>query len=196
MPSPKRWHPVSRDLNDDAELWAFTEEFGDRAIRIWLEVLAILDRTENHWRLNGDWLGTISRKVRLYPKKVSASVLWMTKKGWLSVKEQDSDGSPLVLESPNYWKYHKRRDAKAEMEGADKGTIMAPSYPNLPFPNHPNRKEEKEILRSGSSEQERGRGRNAVGRAMREEDLPPHLREVEEFSPLGSTLKEICRRLH
>lgn len=97
MPSPKRWHPVSRDLNEDAELWAFTEEFGDRAIRIWLEVLSILDRTENHWRLNGDWLGTISRKVRLYPKKVYSSVLWMTKKGWLSVKEQDSDGSPLVL---------------------------------------------------------------------------------------------------
>lgn len=194
MPSPKRWHPVSRDLNEDAELWAFTEEFGDRAIRIWLEVLAILDRTENHWRLNGDWVGTISRKVRLYPKKVSASVLWMTEKGWLLIKEQDSNGSPLVLESPNYLKYHKRRDTKAGTDEIDAGTSKAPSYPNLPFLNNPKPREEKE--RSGSSEQEKSQLPRVVGRRMREQDLPDFLRETEDFTPMGTILKETMRRLH
>lgn len=194
MPSTKRWHPVSRDLNDDSELWQFTEEFGDRPIRVWLEVLAILDRTENHWRLTGDWSGTLSRKVRLYPKKVSSSVLWMIKKGWLLIKEHDSDGSPLVLESPNFWKYHKRRDAKPDTNGIDAGTNKAPSYPNLSFLNHPNQREEEE--RSGSSEQERSQGQRVVGRAKKEEDLPAFLRETEDFTPMGAILKETMRRLH
>lgn len=136
MPSPKRWHPVSRDANDDPELWEFTDRFGDRSIRIWLEVFAQIDRHENNWRLIGDCVGTLSRKCRASRKKVRAAIEWMIQKEWLEVLERDAEGFSSVLAARNYWKYHKRREPNGAMHGhqteATRDREMAPSYPNLP----------------------------------------------------------------
>lgn len=161
MPTPKRWHPVSRDLNQDPELWAFTNRFGDRYLRLWLEVVALIDQHDNAWRLTGDWVGTLSRKVRGSVKNCSAAIGWMLEKEWLIVLERSADGSPLVLSTRNFWKFHKRREPSRAAQAPDGRTVntvdMAPSYPNL---SDPNLHGEKEI-------QERTEGKEGIGEVVR-----------------------------
>ena len=120
MPTPKRWHPISRDLNDDPEAWELTDTFGDRALRIHLEVLSTLDKTENSWRLTGHWLAGLSRKVRQQPATVWRVILWMLEKGWLIAEETAADGSPTILKARNYWKYHKMRESSGAKLDTDK----------------------------------------------------------------------------
>lgn len=107
------------DINDDPEVWEFTDTFGDRASRTWDEVLSILERTQNRWRLAGDWSVSISRKVRQTSANVRRQVDWMVAKGWLLVDERSTDGSPLVLSARNHWKFHKREEHKAKPSGND-----------------------------------------------------------------------------
>lgn len=99
-------------------------------------------------------------------------------------------GSDIRVTIPNLAKYRDEYSQKSR-HAPDTRRIMSASESE-------SEKEGKEILRSGSgsSEQERSQERNAVGRVTREEDLAPHLREVEGLTSLGSTLKEISRRLH
>ena len=139
MPTPKRWHPVSRDLNDDHEVWELTTMFGDRALRIHLEVFAILDKTENRWRLAGQWLAGLSRKVRQKPATVRRVIGWMLEKDWLVAEESAADGQPTILSARNYWKYHKYREPSGAKLAPDnernRSLDRVPSYPNLPYPN-------------------------------------------------------------
>ena len=101
-------------------------------------------------------------------------------------------GSDIRVTIPNLAKYRDEYSQKSR-HAPDTRRIMSASESE-------SEKEGKEILRSGSgsgsSEQERSQGRNDVGRVTREEDLAPHLREVEGLTSLGSTLREISRRLH
>ena len=137
MPRPKRYFPVSREVNDDAELWALTDEFGDRTFRLWMEILACLDKTENRWKLAGDWLAVVSRKVRQQPATVWRTLHWMMDKHWLTAKKAAADGSPVILSSPKYWKYHrfKERDGSVQDSDEEAGTAPLLPYPNLPYPN-------------------------------------------------------------
>ena len=112
MPVPKRWHPVSRDLNDDPEVWELTVRFGDRAVRVLLEVLANIDKTENHWLLSGRWNETLARKVRMKSKTIQRILCWMVNKGWLEVMDASTEGQPLAYRAPNYAKYHRTRETK------------------------------------------------------------------------------------
>ena len=136
MPTPKRWHPISRDLNDDPEVWELTDMFGDRAIRIHLEVFATLDKTENEWRLTGQWLAGLSRKVRQQPATVRRVIDWMLIRGWLIAKESASDGHTTILSARNYLKYHKRREPRSAELGPQtehkRSHDRVPPYPNLP----------------------------------------------------------------
>lgn len=131
MPVPKRWHPVSRDLNDDPEVWELTETFGDRAVRLWLEILGILDKTENRWRLTGTLLPSLSRKVRMKPETIRASLEWMVVKGWLVATEFSADGSPLAYSASKYAKYHRIRGTKEE-PSLDLTNQTKPNLPYLP----------------------------------------------------------------
>lgn len=138
MPSPKRWYPESRDVNEDPEVWELTDTFGERALRLKLEVFALIDRSENRWRLSGQWLASLSRKVRQQPATVWSALRWMVDKGWLTIEETAADGSPLVLSARNYWKYHKRRESHGAQCVSTVGADTGPSLPNLSFPNIPN----------------------------------------------------------
>lgn len=137
MPTPKRWHPVSRDLNDDPELWDFTETFGDRYLRLWLEILSMIDKSENRWRVTGQWLASLSRKVRGSVATSRRAIDWLILNQWITVEERSADGSPLVFSSRNYWKFHKSREPK----GAPLGSVAGPKKslsglpPNLSEPN-------------------------------------------------------------
>lgn len=154
MPVPKRYFHCSQELNNDAELWEFTREFGDRALRTWLQILVFLDRSENQWRLSGDWLGTLSRMVRQSSANCSRQVAWLLAKQWLVSHESSPDGSPLILKSVNWAKYNRSREHKGSKLTPDTGTqrerVPHPSYPtptpNLPIPTPtPKIKKEKRI---------------------------------------------------
>jgi hypothetical protein len=131
MPVPKRWCPVSRDINDDPEVWELTDVFGDRSLRILLEVIAIIDRTENDWRLTGHWVPSLSRKVRQQPSRIQEVIDWMIVKGWLRVGERATDGSPSVLRATNYAKYHRLREPKRNEDGS---LSSSPSRDLSPLP--------------------------------------------------------------
>lgn len=96
-------------------------------------------------------------------------------------------GSEMTVTIPNLAKYRDEYSQKSRQAPDAHRTISASESES--------EKEKKKLLRSGSSEQERSQ-RGKVGRYVSEEDLPKHLRQVEEFNPIGPTIKEIVRRLH
>lgn len=148
MPIPKRYFHCSQELNSDPEVWAFTTMFGDRALRTLIQILVFLDKSGNRWRLSGDWLSTLSRMVRQSPVNVSRQIGWMVANGWLRALEVAADGSPLVLEAPNWLKYNRRQEHKGSTSVPDTGadidpllTIPTPS-PSLTVPT-PKKEEER-----------------------------------------------------
>ena len=104
-----RHFPVSQEINSDPQVWELTDTFGDRAIRTWLEILAILDREKNKWKLVDGWETVISRKVRQSPATVSRIVGWMLANGWLIAGQLLANGQPEVLSAPKFAKFHKLR---------------------------------------------------------------------------------------
>ena len=140
MPRYKRYGPISHDINADAEVWEFTKLFGDRSYRTLVEVLMIIDRHENRWRMVGDWSGNLSRKVRQSVANVRRQIRHMVAVGWLLVEETAADGSPLVVSAAKYAEYHRSRETKKQVHGTTKGnkqtTFRVPpilSYPNLTY---------------------------------------------------------------
>lgn len=151
MPTPKRWFPCSRDINDDPEVWELTSRFGDRALRLWLEVLAGLDKTDNCLRLSGDWMNSWARKVRQEKKTIQTAIQWMIEKGWLTVDERAADGAPAILSAPNYWKYHRSVERK-----------QGPPFPNLPVPNIKENIHREKGIRTGAGSFEEKNYRDGV----------------------------------
>jgi len=96
-------------------------------------------------------------------------------------------GSDIRVTIPNLAKYRDEYSQKSRHAPDPHRTMSASESES--------EKERKEILRSGSSEQDRSQTRK-VGRSMREEDLPEFLQEVEGFSMIGPIAKEIMRRMH
>ncbi len=110
MPRIKRWFPVSQDFNDDGSLWDFTEKFGDRSLRLWLEICAILDKTENRWEMTESSCKAVFRKARIRLATGWLAVGWLLRSRWLAVPQRLQTGQVGVYGSPNYWKYHPRAE--------------------------------------------------------------------------------------
>lgn len=88
MPSPKRWFAVSREINGDSEVWELEDRFGPHAFRLWLEILSRLDENDNRLRIDPAWIKVMARRVRMSPRGVVGSILWMiVKGGWLTVSK-------------------------------------------------------------------------------------------------------------
>jgi hypothetical protein len=98
---------VNQSINDDDETWMLTNDFGDRSLRIWLEVLSILERNNNVWKCTMEGIRAIARKVRQSVATVQRVVGWMLAKGWLATHQQVVDSSSVLLGSPKYSFYHK-----------------------------------------------------------------------------------------
>ena len=132
MPVPKRYFHCSQEIIADPEMWEFTDTFGDRSIRTWLQILIYLDRSANEWRLTGDWLAVLSRTVRQSSANLRRQIGWLTAKGWLIVGEQAADGSPLILKSPNWLKYNRTQEQKRNGTIPDQGAVHDPllSFPS------------------------------------------------------------------
>ncbi len=110
------YFPVSQDINSDPEVWELTDKFGDRALRVWLEILSIADR--NNGTLPGHWEhypSILAGRCKSTTRHLRAVCEWVAR--WLVI---DSQGVASVR---NYSKYHKIR--------ADRST--APNPPNQPI---------------------------------------------------------------
>lgn len=97
-----RYFPVSQDINADPEVWELTDRFGDRALRVWLEILSIADR--NNGYLPGLWINypsILAGRCKSTARHLREVCEWVTR--WLEV---DSQGVARVR---NYSKYHKTR---------------------------------------------------------------------------------------
>lgn len=142
MPRVKRYFPVSHDINEDPEVWEFTNSFGDRALRTWMEVLRILDRTENHWLATAEAMEGVSRKVRQRLATVQQQVSWMLARGWLLTHEPPANGLPVVYYSPKYWEYHRRPEHKGNITSSQDGSLR--TFPSHTEPNLKKKREKKE----------------------------------------------------
>lgn len=127
MPRIKRWMPINQDINGDHELWHLTDTFGDRAMRLWLEVLSILERTENQWRLTPGWLAALSRRCRQSSAKCSRIIRHCMAVGWLIGRGESTDGWPSILSSPKYAEYHKTRGINKPTPGKQTGSLPSES---------------------------------------------------------------------
>lgn len=156
MPVPKRYFHCSQEIIADPEMWEFTDTFGDRSIRTWLQILIYLDRSANEWRLTGDWLAVLSRTVRQSSANLRRQIGWLTAKGWLIVGEQAADGSPLILKSPNWLKYNRTQEQKRNGTIPDQGAVHDPLLsfpsptPSLSVPT-PKIKKKKELNTSATA---------------------------------------------
>ncbi len=157
MPVPKRWFHCSRDINEDPEVRELCNRFGLSGLRLFLEVMAIIDKTENVWRLSGDYIGSLSVKVGCKPGTTRQVLQFMEDKDWLrcdllpgnnqvTTEQQPSKnmartgeehGKNMVYTAPNYAKYYKRREPKTD----ELGSPPILPFPSRPFPNHEEKKE-------------------------------------------------------
>ncbi len=128
VPVPKRYFHCSRDINDDPEVRELCNRFGLSGLRLWLEVLASIDKTENEWHLSGDYIGSLSFKVGCKPGTTRQALQFMEGKNWLRCEVLPDNN--MVYMCPKYWRYHKRREPKTDMSGSP--PIL--SVPSLPFP--------------------------------------------------------------
>lgn len=139
MPRIKRWFPVSQDINDDDEMWEFTSTFGDRAFRTWMEILKILDKNENRFRLSEEGYASLSRRLRQTSANLRRQVGWLLARGWLASLEPPAEGLPVVLYAPNYWKFHGIREKNGEEKKSHNSPLRTePSEPNLKDTDKPN----------------------------------------------------------
>jgi hypothetical protein len=114
MPKIKRWFPVSHDINSDPEVWALTDEFGDRGLRAWLEILSIADRNEGVISTPPeDLVRAFSIKLNTTQDRSRRVLRWFEDRSW-TVRD------PL-LRVRNYKEFHRTR-----------GTGKAPSEPSEP----------------------------------------------------------------
>lgn len=114
------YFPVSQDINSDEEVWELTETFGDRSLRVWLEILSIADR--NNGILPGRWErypSLLAARCKSTTRHLVTVCKWLTR--WLDI---DSEGVARVR---NYPKYHKTRAERSP----------APNPPNHPILTDP-----------------------------------------------------------
>lgn len=119
-------------------------------MRTWLQILIYLDRSANQWRLAGDWLAVLSRTVRQSSANLRRQIGWLVEKRWLMVAEQATDGSPLVLKSPNWLKYNRTQEHKRNGTIPDQGAVEDPLLsfpsPSLSVPSPKDKEEEKSAV--------------------------------------------------
>lgn len=84
MPSQKWWFKVNEDINRDEDVWAMTDRFGDRSLRVWLEILSIAHRTAGELPYSRDRMAkSCARSARMTATKCALLLDWMVAESWL-----------------------------------------------------------------------------------------------------------------
>ena len=134
---PKRWFHMNQDINQDPEFEYFCKKCGLAGVRFFIEAMAILDKTDNHWCLHKNWnMNTLARRCGTQSKQILNSYQTMLELSWIKVAT-DSEQS-MYIYAPNFLKYRGNRVHEHAM------TITQSSTPpSLPFPNLTKPKKER-----------------------------------------------------
>jgi len=161
MPRIKRWFPVSQSINQDPEIWEMTEAFGERALRVWLEILSIGDRNEGVLKgtIEG-WAGVLMsvysqrnpRWVNRDLETLQRLLRWLSERGLIIIRDgseslqkgfkklseaaqkavRDVSNPSLII--VNYGKYHKTWELERNPIGIRRGSLPSePSEPSEPI---------------------------------------------------------------
>ena len=139
MPRIKRWFHCSQDLNRDPEYRAYVARFGLPGARLWTEILAILDRTDNYWDIHtGFDLGLLASTCESKKAHMLACYDHLRNMKWLRVGLDVSN--KMFIYAPKWAEYNKRREHDGSMK--DTSREQPGTYPT-PTPT-PTPKKEKE----------------------------------------------------
>jgi hypothetical protein len=165
MPSHTQWFKVTQDINSDPEMWELREKYGDRAVFLWLEMLAIAAR--NRGVVGPDNEHTIKQlrvKCRLMMSTSRAALQWMTSHSWVNRGE--------MITIVKWSKYNRTRvDDKTLLKEKKRKEVFS-SHKNAQKTNPPSA--EPSVVFS-NSESEKGKEKKSMGRGM---GLIPELKEA------------------
>lgn len=138
MSRRKHHFPVSHDINDDPLLWKVTDELGVCGLRMFLEVLSILDKTGNYLLdTEAQWRG-IARKCRTRQLRAYLLRNTLVNVGYLRTICCTKDDQNPYLGSPNYWKYHSKECRESDftwpLKGFSEPNHIDSSYKNTQNP--------------------------------------------------------------
>ena len=110
MPRIRRWFHVSHDIYSDPEVWELTDRFGERAFRVWMEILSIADRYDGLVPGEIKYLSsTLAAKCKSRSRTVEGIIRYATDKEWIVYDP--------VRRVRNQLKYRPRRETKEIPEG-------------------------------------------------------------------------------
>ena len=118
MPRPKRYFPVSQDINRDPEMIDFKGRFGLAGFTLWLEILALLDRHENQILMTEHVLRSLCHVAKCRLQTGYEMFNKCVANGWLIPNELLTKDSQIIYRSPNYLKYHRSREPKFHKNGS------------------------------------------------------------------------------
>lgn len=131
MPRIKRYFPVNHDINNDHEIWEMTDTIGERALRIWLELLSIGDRSAGVLpEPSGSFIRVLSARGRCSASTSRRVWEWAVNHSWIVC-----DPAPRLR---NYSEYHIRRGAIKQQDGSHDDSPLPSSHPSEPSYHHKN----------------------------------------------------------
>lgn len=129
MPKYRRHFPVNQRINLDPEMWELTNRFGDRALRVWLEILSMGERADGELPNLSPEVGRVLAYCCRVSRQTSASV-WRYAEEMLWITQTTP---PRIAK---YWEYHKRREPNENANEEQTGSLRTDRT------NHTNHKEE------------------------------------------------------
>jgi len=144
MPRIRRWFHVSHDINSDPEVWELTDRFGERAFRVWVEILSIADRYDGLVPGEIKYLSsTLAAKCKSRSRTVEGIIKYATDKTWIVY-----DPARRVR---NHLKYRPTRGDKQIPEGKQTGFPPLLHTPTHSSPPKERKKEKEEEVASPPS---------------------------------------------
>ena len=148
MAKYRRYFPVSHDINHDPEILELKDQFGLGGFSLWLEILAITDRTEGRLLVTSYWLRNVCKLVGQRFATGLVTLNHIIKKGWLEPNEPFVDGLETVYMVSNFAEYHRKHvPNKLELGYENENIGVPPNHPTNPnHPNHPKEKNSSERI--------------------------------------------------
>lgn len=123
MSKIKRWFPVSQDINRDPQLWELCRLHGDRALRVWLEILSIADRNEGIIPgASGGASADLPPDLRRALADASRTSGQTVANVWRTIGEWSWTVPSSPVRVAKYTEYHKTRETKKILQGKQLGS--------------------------------------------------------------------------
>jgi hypothetical protein len=85
MPRIKRWFPVSQGINGSVKTWEMTDRFGDRSLRVWLEMLSMANHNDGTVGDDSpDLRRVLANRCRVTGQTVANLWSWLDEQLWIT----------------------------------------------------------------------------------------------------------------